>query len=178
MNQILLQADGRLFYAGHAIKADPLGYLGFEVRLAPECTLRSFFRCITRHPQLKGLNPFMDSFVQYFGECADGGCTCDSIDHLALWRTVEFIGHPGPARMELSVSLQGFKGSHRQDIRMWWLENLLDMPLQLGRLHHVVFGDLLNSMKFDTVFNLFELIDGICWQLSFHNLPATCRLTP
>lgn len=178
MNQITLQADGRLRFGDQAIEADPLRYLGFEVLLEPMCTLRSFFQSISRHPGLKALNPFLDSFLEYCQQCNPDGCICQEIDHLALWRNVEIIGHPPPARMELSVSLKGFRGPDRCDIRPYWLENLLDMPLKLGRLNHVVFGDTMNTLQFDTVFNLFELIDGICWQLSFHNLPAICRWSP
>jgi hypothetical protein len=177
MNRVTLDHDGQLYFGDKRIQADPLRYSGSEVRLAPTCTLRSFFRCLALFPALVALNPFLDSFVKYVPQCPEKGCHCEEIDHLVLLRTVEIIGHPAPPRMELSVSLAGFQGETRCDIRMYWLENLLDMPLKLGRLHHVVFGDALNSMQFDTVYTLFELIDGICWQLSFHNLPAVCRLT-
>lgn len=176
MNQIVLQADGCLVYGGQVIQANPLRYSGFEVLLDPGCTLRSFFKCLDRYADLSRLNPFLDAFQTYLPKCPESGCLCDDIDRMALSRTVEIIGYPGPPRMELSVSLAGFKGETRRDIRSFWLENLLDMPLALGKLHHVVFGDPMNSMVFDTVFTLFELIDGICWQLSFHNLPAVCRI--
>lgn len=178
MNRVILQADGQLSYDDHPIQAGPLRYLGFEVVLAPACTLRSFFQCMARHPGMAALNPFLDSFLEYYQRCPANGCTYAEIDHLALSRTVEIIGYPAPARMELSVSLEGFRGVDRHDILVYGLESLLDIPLKLGCLNHVVFGDQLNTMQFDTVFNLFELIDGICWQLSFHNLPATCRLAP
>lgn len=177
MNCVNLHADGQLYFGEKRIQGDPLRYSGYEVRLEPTCTLRSFFYCLALHPELVALNPFLDSFLKYLPQCPERECKCEGIDHLVLLRTVEIIGHPAPPRMELSVSLEGFRGETRCDIRIYWLENLLDMPLKLGRLHHVVFGDTLNSMQFDTVYNLFELIDGICWQLSFHNLPATCRLT-
>lgn len=178
MNCIHLHDDGQLYFAEKRIETDPLRYAGFEVRLAKRCTLRSFFRCLTIYPGLVALNPFLETFLVYLAKCPENGCRCDDIDHLALWRTVEIIGHPSPPRMELSVTLAGYRADTRRDIRMYWLENLLDMPLQLGHLNHVVFGDEMASMQFDTVFTLFELIDGICWQLSFHNLPAVCRIAP
>lgn len=176
MNQIVLLADGCLVYGEQVIEANPLRYSGFEVLLEPDCTLRSFFNCLDRHAELSRLNPFLDAFQAYLPNCPESGCVCDDIDRLALCRTVEIIGHPAPPRMELSVSLAGFLEETRCDIRHFWFENLLDMPLALGKLHHVVFGDPMNTMVFDTVFTLFELIDGICWQLSFHNLPAVCRI--
>ena len=78
--------------------------------------------------------------------------------------------------MQLFVSLEGISGETVSPIKSYWLENLLDLPLKLGKLKHLVFGDKLDTFNFDTVFNLFELIDGICWELSFHNLPAACRI--
>ena len=41
------------------------------------------------------------------------------------------------------------------------LENLLDMPLKLGRLRHIVFGDKVDTLEFETVYSLFEFIDGV-----------------
>ena len=78
--------------------------------------------------------------------------------------------------MQMFVSLEGLSGETVSPIKSYWLENLLDLPLKLGNLKHLVFGDKLDTFNFDTVFNLFELIDGICWELSFHNLPAECRV--
>lgn len=176
MNQVTLHAGGQLFQGEHLIQGNPLRYSGYEVLVEHGCTLRSFFNCLSRYPALVALNPFLESFLEYAAKCPSSGCTCSDIDRLALSRTVEIIGHPLPPRMELSVSLAGFLGETSCDIRMYWLENLLDVPLVLGCLRHVVFGDSINSMEFETVFTLFELIDGICWQLSFHNLPTECRL--
>ena len=50
------------------------------------------------------------------------------------------------------------------------------MSLKLGRLKHVVFGDKVDIFEFDTVFTLFEFIDGITWELSFHVTPEQCEL--
>ena len=85
-------------------------------------------------------------------------------------------GYPGNPGMQIYVSFQGRSGRDQGDIKSFWLEHLLDLPLVLGQLKHRVFGDELDSFYFDTAFNLFELIDGICWQLSFHNLPDQCRI--
>ena len=49
-------------------------------------------------------------------------------------------------------------------------------PVRLGSLRHVVFGDSVDVFEFDTVFTLFEFIDGIAWELSFQNTPITCEL--
>ena len=56
------------------------------------------------------------------------------------------------------------------------LENILDMPLKLGKLKHIVFGDKVDILEFDTVFNLFEFIDGIMWELGFQGTLTACEL--
>ena len=55
-------------------------------------------------------------------------------------------------------------------------EQIFDMPVRIGKLKHVVFGDKVDVLEFDTVFNLFEFIEGIVWQLSFHRSPKECAL--
>jgi hypothetical protein len=50
------------------------------------------------------------------------------------------------------------------------------MPLRLGKLKHVVFGDKIDVFEFETVFSLFEFIDGVAWELSFHGAPEACEL--
>ena len=66
-------------------------------------------------------------------------------------------------------------GEDRTEIKFMQLAGLLDLPIRLGCLRHVVFGDQVDIFEFKTVFTLFELIDGIAWQLSFHGSPGTVR---
>ena len=86
------------------------------------------------------------------------------------------IGFPGQPRLEIYNSLCGIRAGKTFEIRSFHLENILDMPLQLGRLKHIVFGDKVEIFEFDTIFNLFELIEGIVWELSFHATPRECAL--
>ena len=50
------------------------------------------------------------------------------------------------------------------------------MPLRLGLLKHVVFGDRVDVFSFETVYTLFEFIDSIAWELSFHGTPRECKI--
>ena len=50
------------------------------------------------------------------------------------------------------------------------------MPVKLGRLKHMVLGDQVDIFEFETVFSLFEFIDGIAWELSFHDIPESCEI--
>ena len=63
-----------------------------------------------------------------------------------------------------------------EEIRSSQLDGLLDLPLALGSLKHIVFGDKVDAFEFETVFNFFEFIDGIAWELSFHGRPQACEL--
>ena len=36
--------------------------------------------------------------------------------------------------------------------------------------------DRVDIFEFDTVYTLFELIDGIAWELSFHGTPKQCEI--
>jgi hypothetical protein len=176
MNPIVLQPDGNLLYGEVPLAGDPLTYLGFRVVLDQECCLRSFFRMLERYPVFIQLNPFSPSYVSSFKDCPSSGCRFEADAHLELLRTVEMTGFPGDPGMNIFICFEGFSGGERCDIRPFLLEQLLDLPLTLGGLKHRVFGDRMDEFDFDTAFNLFELIDGICWQLSFHNLPETCRV--
>lgn len=176
MNTIVLHPDGDLFYGQGRLEGDPLPFLGFQVVLDKGCCLRSFFRMLERYPVLVQLNPFSPSYLSSFRECPASGCRFEEGAHLELLRKVEMTGFPGAPGMNIFISFEGFCDEERCDIRPFWLEQLLDLPLVLGGLKHRVFGDTIDEFDFDTAFNLFELVDGICWQLSFHNLPETCRV--
>jgi len=56
------------------------------------------------------------------------------------------------------------------------VEHLLDLPVCLGRLRHVVFGDKMDEFEFDTVYNLFEFMEAVIWELSFHGNPEHCNI--
>jgi len=55
------------------------------------------------------------------------------------------------------------------------IENLLDLPVELGNLKHVVFGDQVDIFEFETVYTFFEFLDGIAWELSFLGTPKQCE---
>lgn len=177
MNRIRLEKNGVLIHNEQPLESDPLTCLGYRVDLEAECTLRNFFQMLERYAAFARLNPFIPVFIEQFHSCPDAGCTYSGIDHIELRRTIEMIGFPGDPSLEIYVSLDGHSGDEIVDIKPLWLESLLDMDLRLGKVKHVVFGDHADTFTYDTVFSLFELLDGICWQLSFHNMPSECRIS-
>jgi hypothetical protein len=176
MNRVELRADGHLAAKAAIIADDPLAYLGCQLELEPGASLRSVFRMLERYPLLARLSAFLGDLLTQYRKCPQQGCRCADIDHLEFGKTIEMIGYPGDPRLEIYLSLSGRSGGDTIDIRPYALESLLDMEIRLGILKHVIFGDRVDTFQFDTVFNLFEFIDGVAWELSFHDMPKECQL--
>ncbi|KPJ79133.1 MAG: hypothetical protein AMJ54_00270 [Deltaproteobacteria bacterium SG8_13] len=176
MNTIVLQPDGELLDEKGRPISEPLRYLSFRIQLQAGATLRSFFRMISRHPVLAQISTFFPSFLEQYSRCPDTGCTASGYGHLEFGKTIEMIGYPGKPKLEIYHSLKGAIDGETEEIRSSQLDGLLDVPLTLGKLKHIVFGDKVDAFEFDTVFNFFEFIDGIAWELSFHGRPQACEL--
>jgi hypothetical protein len=156
MNTVTLKRDGSILSDGKTVETDPLVCLGYQVDLNEDYILRSFFRMLEKHSLLAKLNVFFPSYMEQYLACPDDNCKTENIDYLELRKTVEMIGFPGQPRLEIYNSFQG--------------------TVKLGRLKHIVFGDKVDIFEFDTVFTLFEFIEGIAWELSFHVAPTECAL--
>lgn len=174
MNSVTLMPSGEIVPDDGRPEVNPLGCLGHRVVLAEGYTLRSFFRMIERYPAFAQLSDFLPECLALYRSCPAAGCLAPNIAHLELTKTVEMTGYPGQPRLEIYHAFGGVSGEGPCEIRAWPLENLLDLPVSIGRLKHVVFGDRVDVLEFDTVFNLFEFIEGIVWQLSFHRSPKEC----
>ena len=176
MNTVTLKRDGSILSDGKTVETDPLVCLSYQVDLNDDYILRSFFRMLEKHSLLAKLNVFFPSYMEQYLACPDDNCKTENIDYLELRKTVEMIGFPGQPRLEIYNSFQGIRGDQTCEIRTLQIDNLLDMSVKLGRLKHIVFGDKVDIFEFDTVFTLFEFIEGIAWELSFHVAPTECAL--
>jgi hypothetical protein len=176
METVLLRSDGTLCEAGRPITCDPLEMLGRAVELDGGYRLRSFFRLLLTYPDLVRLSPFLPGFVEKYPGWPEKSPVPFGLDFLRLDKTVEMIGHPGPPRLEIYASLHGISGCEMLEIKSHPVETLLDAPLALGACLHKVFGDRFEDMAFMTVFCLFEFIEAISWQLTFHGSPMECAL--
>jgi hypothetical protein len=175
MNTIALKTNGSIDHNGVISESGPLPYLGFQILLDEEFSLRSFFELLECYPMLAELNAFLSAYQEQYRACPKSGCEFAGVDHLEFSKTVEMIGSP-EKRLEIYHSLKGVSGGHTIEITSFQLPNLLDLSLKLGKLKHVVFGDRVDIFEFDTVFTLFEFIDGVAWELSFHGTPDQCAL--
>ena len=175
MYSLTLKKDGAIYHKQRAVNSEVLQYLSYQIGLDETYTLRSFFEMLEKYGQLGKLNSFLPTCIEQYLECPGQGCDSDTIDHLEFAKTVEMVGFP-EKKLEIYSSIHGIRNNDAVEIRSLQLTSLLDMPLRLGRLKHVVFGDKVDIFEFDTVFTLFEFIDGITWELSFHVTPEKCEL--
>lgn len=177
MNQVHLQPDGRLWLDGQPLDGCVLDRLGHQVKLAEGCTLRGYFRLFACYPDLVRLNEFLPLALSEYHACPADGCRWDALTRLELIKTVEMVGYPGRPRLDIYTCLSGIdprQPDQPVEIQSLALAVLLDLPLALGRLRHVVFGDQIETFSFDTAYTLFEFIDSIAWQLGFHGTPREC----
>ena len=176
MNRVILQPDGQLKAESRDIVQQPLACLGHQVQLEVDCRLRSYFQMLEKYPVLTQLGAFYDHILDQYRRCPGHGCIWEAFEHLELSKTVEMIGYPGSPRLEIYNIFNGVSATQSSEIRSLAMEFLLDIPLRLGRLKHIVFGDNVDTFEFETVYTLFEFIDSIAWELSFHGTPAQCNI--
>ena len=176
MNAATLHSDGSILAGSLSAKDEVLACLAFQIELEAGYRLRSFFSMLERYPVLAGINSFFPDLLEQYRKCPAQGCNWPGYSALEFSKTVEMVGFPGKPRLEIYNAFQGVCGDSLEEIRSLRLENLLDMPVYLGKLRHVVFGDKVDVFEFETVYTLFEFIDGIAWELSFHGSPRECQL--
>jgi hypothetical protein len=176
MNRITLMRDGSILQDGKPVTFEPLICLSSGVDLDEGYTLRSWFQMFEEYSVLTDLNPFLPTLMEEYSSCPKSGCLFDGVDHFEFRKVVEMIGFPGEPRLEIYNSFKGLKNHDELDSRSVRMEYTLDMPVLLGKLKHVVFGDKADIFEFETVYSLFEFIDGIAWELSFFGAPTQCEI--
>ena len=175
MNAVTLKPDGAIILNSQTVDAVRLDLLGYQITLEDVYSLRSFFKMLDKYALFAKLNAFFPTYPDQGQSCPANGCDSGLFDYLEFGKTVEMIGVPDK-RLEIYNSLNGVCASETSEIKSMQLASLLDVPLKLGKLKHIVFGDRVDIFEFDTVYTLFEFIDGIAWQLSFHATPEHCEL--
>lgn len=175
MNTIALKHNGGITLDGRTVGAELLKVLSFQVELAKDYTLRSYFEMMETYTLLAEVNVFFPTCREQYLACPESGCCFDGVDYLEFSKTVEMIGFPNKS-LEIYNSLKGICSDETIEIKSLHLTSLLDLPVKLGKLKHVVFGDQVDLFEFDTVYTLFEFIDGVAWELSFHGTPQQCEI--
>ena len=175
MNEVTLKKNGYVDHNKTRVESGILGFLSSQIKLEDGYTLRSFFQMLDRYRLLIDLNTFFPTYTEQYRKCPPEGCAAAAPEYLKFSKTVEMIGFP-EKRLEIYNSFTGVYDNEAFEIRSLQLDSLLDLPVKLGQLKHVIFGDSVDLFEFDTVFTLFEFIDGIAWELSFHVIPNQCEI--
>ena len=175
MESITLKKDGSINQDGKTVNSVILNLLSSQIALEEGYSLRSFFEMLGKYSLFAQLSAFFPMYTEQYHGCPKDGCNAGFFDYLEFGKTVEMIGIPDK-RLEIYNSLVGLQDSETSEVRYMQLDSLLDVPLKLGKLKHIVFGDHVDIFEFDTVYTLFEFIDGIGWELSFHATPEQCEL--
>ena len=179
METIQIRKDGTILKKNKPVRTHCLDLLGHSVCLAPDFMLASFFQMVRAYPQLKKVSPLFEAFLGIIPETGPVPERSDEIKGLTFYKTIEIIGFPGTPAIQIYNSLKGRmpdKLHEPMDLKFFHLESLLGHTLSLGQLQHIVFGDNQDIFSFDTFYTLFELLEGIAWELSFNFNPLECSI--
>ena len=175
MEEITLTSKGTLLLNNEPV-SDIIGCLSSKLVLESDVTLRSFFSMFAAYPDALRLNPFLQGACSEAATCKSSGCTSDEFSYLELYRQLEMTGAPGTPDMNLHTMLRGINSEGGHELRFHRLNELLDVPFTLGQMRHVIFGDRTSVLHCTTTFSLFEVIEGIAWELGFQGGSLTCSL--
>jgi len=176
MNTALLARNGMILSEHESETVAPLSNLACKVSLDNGYTLRSFLDMVQRYPVFQALNAFIPNLLDECDQYPDSGCITERLSHMELIKRVEMIGFPGEPRFNILCTLGGKYKGQEQELRLFQLDTLLDMPIKLGMLKHFVFGDTVSIMEFETSYSLFEFIEGVAWEFGFQRFPEHCSI--
>ncbi len=175
MSTIEIKDNGHIFFSNQIITQYIFSFLSHKLILTEAFVLRSFFKMLERYPVFMQLSPFISGYMSQYKASPSNGCIVTGVDQLVLNKRIEMHSISEIPKIEIYCSLVGKKNNERVSIKPFQFQNLLDITLCLGNLKHVIFGDLVDSLEFDTDFSLFEFIEAIVWEFSFHNAPDVCH---
>lgn len=179
MESIRLTPDGRILEREKEIPGSGLEVLSRTIDLAPGFTLSSFFALLRNYPDLVRLSEYLDPLLKMAAAVAPADVQnfkTQDIQGLVFYKTIAMKGFPGTPRVEIYNSLKGIRDTEKTVLKFFQVESLLAHSLVLGELTHVIFGDGQDSFSYDTSYSLFELVEGIAWELSFNFNPLQCTL--
>ena len=106
---------------------------------------------------------------------AASGCRYPGLEALRLGKRVELTGFPGTPRVDVYLAVEGV-GDELPELRFFRLRDMLDTPLQTGTARHVLLGETATALDAETSFTVFDLLEGMGWELGFQGGSLTCNL--
>ncbi|MCP3873430.1 MAG: hypothetical protein GY699_09790 [Desulfobacteraceae bacterium] len=176
MEKILLLKNGFITKNGKNITRSVLKLLGNTIEVDDGFTLGSFFLMVERYPDLENISEILESLLEIVSKNISSGFKTQELNSLLFYKTIEIKGFPGTPSLNFYNTLKGVFNKKILDLKFFHLEDLLDHKLKLGKLNHVVFGDKEDAFQYDTFYTLFELVEGISWELSFNFNPLQCSI--
>jgi hypothetical protein len=176
MNKIFIDPYGHILKKGKKQTGPVLKLLGKPIELDKAFTLRSFFLMMEHYPELKEISEILESLLKIVTGNEGLGAKTDEIESLIFYKTIEIQGFPGKPKLNSYNSLKGVMNKTVKDLKFLHTETLMDHTLTLGKLNHIVFGDKEDIFQYETFYTLFELVEGIAWELSFNFNPLQCSI--
>lgn len=175
MEKIFIHTNGIIEKNNQTINMSVLKLLGQSIELDENFTLASFFMMVNRYPVLKDISDMLEPLLKIVLN-NDGSSKTKEIQTLLFYKTIEVKGFPGNPSLIFYNTLKGVINKKTTDLKFFHLETLLDHKLNLGKLKHVVFGDKEDIFQYETFYTLFELVEGVAWELSFNFNPLQCSI--
>ncbi|MBU0995192.1 MAG: hypothetical protein KJ737_22075 [Proteobacteria bacterium] len=178
MECIILKADGAIREKNVPVAEPSLALLPMAIELDDGYCLKSFFKMLRTYPVYMEISMFNPVYLEQVGPFIDLDTTlpCHDPDTIEFSKTIEMKGFPGEPAIDIYTGLNGRKGQNLIALKNFHVETLLGVPMRLGKLKHIIFGDTQEILEFKTDYTLFEFIDGVSWGLSFLFNPIECQL--
>ncbi len=176
MEKLMLTTEGKIMKRGKPLSRSALGVLSHLVELEQDFTLSSFFSMIRNNEILIQLSELLEPLLDMADGTVDGYPKTREIEYLVFYKTIAMKGFPGKPGIEIYNSLKGVKGDEILGLKFFQMESLLGHQLCLGELKHIIFGDSQDMFTYDTHYSLYELREGVSWELSFNFNPLQCSI--
>ncbi|WDP88362.1 MAG: hypothetical protein HUN04_00810 [Desulfobacter sp.] len=176
MEKLTLRKNGKIEKKGKLFSGSPLKLLSHLIELEQGFTLASFFAMVDRYNILIQLSEMLEPLAVMARVAGDDYPAADGIDRLVFYKTIAMKGFPGKPGVEIYNSLKGVKGDEILGLKFFQMESLLEHELCLGELKHIIFGDSQDMFTYETHYSLYELIEGVSWELSFNFNPLQCSI--
>ena len=176
MEKIFLHKNGVITKQGKKLTASVLKLLGNTIEIDEVFTLNSFFMMVKKYPDLKNISEVLEALLEIISKNCSSGFKTEELESLLFYKTIEIEGFPGTPSLNFYTTLKGVSNTNIIDLKFFHLENLLNHKLKLGKLKHVVFGDKEDAFQYETFYTLFDLVEGIAWELSFNFNPIECSI--
>jgi hypothetical protein len=176
MEKLMLTKEGRMMKQRKPFTGNPLTALSLHVELEPGFTLASFFSMIRTYKVFIQLSQLLDPLLTMAEDAGKNFPKAREMDQLVFYKTIAMRGFPGKPGLEIYNSLKGVKGGKILGLKFFQMESLLEHELCLGELKHIIFGDQQDMFTYDTSYSLYELIEGVAWEMSFNFNPLQCSI--